>query len=157
MFATIAGASVTADGTNTVGHSGLARKAIVRAKMPLRIHANRTSVVVTNRCWMDHSTTRHFARRTAGLHRIRRVVARKRINMSLISWHSSRLKRVARSSSAAENQAAADGDHEAVYMRLCMNEVLFRQVLANRSATNPCRSGYGLSWCLRCIGSLFVL
>ena len=29
--------------------------------------------------------------------------------MSLIFWHSSRLRRVARSSSAAETQAAADG------------------------------------------------
>ena len=40
--------------------------------------------------------------------------------MSLISWHSSRLKRVARSSSAAETQAAADGDDNAVYIRLCL-------------------------------------
>ena len=45
--------------------------------------------------------------------------------MSLISSHSSRLRRVARSSSAAETQAAADGDDEAVYIRLCLKEVLF--------------------------------
>ena len=44
----------------------------------------------------------------------------KESNMSLVSWHSSRLKRVARSSSAAETQAAADGDDEAVYIRLCL-------------------------------------
>ena len=49
-------------------------------------------------------------------------------NMSLISLHSSRLKRVARSSSAAESQAAADGDDEAVYIRLCLKEVLFGQL-----------------------------
>ena len=48
--------------------------------------------------------------------------------MSLISWHSSRLKRVAKSSSAAETQAAADGDDEAVYIRLCLKEVLFGQL-----------------------------
>ena len=48
--------------------------------------------------------------------------------MSLISWHSRRLKRVARSSSAAETQAAADGDDEAVYIRLCLQEVLFGQL-----------------------------
>ena len=48
--------------------------------------------------------------------------------MSLISWHWSRLKRVARSSSAAETQAAADGDDEAVYIRLCLKQVLFRQL-----------------------------
>ena len=48
--------------------------------------------------------------------------------MSLISWHSSRLRRVARFSSAAETQAAADGDDEAVYIRLCLKEVLFGQL-----------------------------
>ena len=48
--------------------------------------------------------------------------------MSLISRHSSRLKRVARSSSAAETQGAADGDDEAVYIRLCLKEILFGQL-----------------------------
>ena len=48
--------------------------------------------------------------------------------MSLISWHSSRLRRVARSSSAAETQAAADGDDEAVFTRLCLKEVVFGQL-----------------------------
>ena len=47
----------------------------------------------------------------------------KESNMSLISLHSSRLRRVARSSSAA----AADGDDEAVCIRLCLKEVLFGQ------------------------------
>ena len=41
---------------------------------------------------------------------------------------SSRLRRVARSSSAAETQAAADSDYEAVYIRLCLKEVLFGQL-----------------------------
>ena len=35
---------------------------------------------------------------------------------------------MARSSSAAETQAAADGDDEAVYIRLCLKEVLFGQL-----------------------------
>ena len=35
---------------------------------------------------------------------------------------------MARFSSAAETQAAADGDDEAVYIRLCMKEVLFGQM-----------------------------
>ena len=48
--------------------------------------------------------------------------------MSLISRHSSRLRRVARSSSAAETQAAADGNDEAVHVRLCFKEVLFGQL-----------------------------
>ena len=45
--------------------------------------------------------------------------------MSLISWRSNRSKRVERSSSAAETQAAAD---EAVYIRSCLKEVLFGQL-----------------------------
>ena len=52
----------------------------------------------------------------------------KESNMSLVSWHSSRLRRVARSSSAAETQAVADGDDEAIYIRLCLKEVLFAQL-----------------------------
>ena len=40
--------------------------------------------------------------------------------MSLIPWHSSRLRRVARSSSAAETEAAADGDDEAVCIRFVL-------------------------------------
>ena len=46
----------------------------------------------------------------------------KESTMSLISWHSSRLRRVARSSSSAEVQAAADGDDEPVYIRLCLKK-----------------------------------
>ena len=49
-------------------------------------------------------------------------------NMSLISWHSSRLKRVARPSSAAETQAAAGGDDEAVYVCLSLKEVQLGQL-----------------------------
>ena len=81
-------------------------------------------------------------------------------NMSQISWHSNRLRRVARSSSAAETQAAADGDDEAVYIRLCLKEVLFGQLdLRNRQTgvrQNSSCSGGGLSWCLRRPGSLFA-
>ena len=35
---------------------------------------------------------------------------------------------MARSSSAAETEAAADGDDEVVYIRLCLKEVLFGQL-----------------------------
>ena len=48
--------------------------------------------------------------------------------MSLKSWHSGRLKRVARSTSAAETQGAAHGGDEAVYIRLCLKEILFGQL-----------------------------
>ena len=80
--------------------------------------------------------------------------------MSLISLQSSRLRRVARSSSAAETQAAADGDDEAVYIRLCLKEILFRQDLENwesearqilAASVVDCRGVYDI------FGSLFVL
>ena len=41
-----------------------------------------------------------------------------------ISWHSGKLKRVARSSSASEVQAAADAEEECTYVRLLMSETL---------------------------------
>ena len=52
--------------------------------------------------------------------------------MTLISWHSGRLSRVARSSSSAETQAAADGDDESVYVRLCLSELLFGRIELKR-------------------------
>ena len=48
--------------------------------------------------------------------------------MSLISWNPTRLERVAGSSSTAETQAAADGDDEAVCIRLCLKHGLFGQL-----------------------------
>ena len=74
---------------------------------------------------MDHSTRRHFARELAFIANSE-LLQGKESNMSLISWHSSRLRR--KSSSAAGAQAAADGDDEAVYIRLCLKEVLFGQL-----------------------------
>ena len=75
--------------------------------------------------------------------------------MSLISWHSSRLKRVARLSSAAETQAAS-GDDEVVCIRLCLKEHLFGQLhlqnMANGNTTNSrcsgggCRGVHDASW-----------
>ena len=133
--------------------SKLARKATAWARTPLKIHG------YVHRCWMDHSPRWHLTRWTVGLHCKLRVAARQRINMSLISLYSIRLRRVARSSSVAETQAAADGDDEAVYIRLCLKEVLFGQLdLRNwqSEARHSCCSGGGLSWCLRCPGSLFV-
>ena len=52
----------------------------------------------------------------------------KESNMSLISWHPSRLTRVARSSFAAATQTAADGDDETVHIHLCPKEVLSGQL-----------------------------
>ena len=41
-----------------------------------------------------------------------------------VSWHSGKLKRVARSSSAAEMQAAADAEEECAYVRLLVAETI---------------------------------
>ena len=107
----------------------LARKATVWARTPLKIHARHSPVVVmyTDAGW----TTRPDGTSQGGqLVFIANSETRqgRESNMSLISWHSSRLRRVARSSSAAETQAAADGDDEAVNIRLCLKKVLFGQL-----------------------------
>ena len=93
------------------------------------IHAHHSPVVVTN-------TDTGWTTRPDGTSQGGQLVFKansellqgRESNMSLISWHSSRLRRVARSSSAAESQAAVDGDDEAVYIRLCLKEVLFGQL-----------------------------
>ena len=134
MFATAAGTSVAVAGTNTsVGTiyevNKLARKAIAWAKAPLRIHAHLSLVVVT---YTDAGWTTRPDGTSQGGQLVfianSELLQGKESNMSPISWHSSRLRRVARSTSAAETQAAADGDDEAVYTRLCLKEVLFGQL-----------------------------
>ena len=75
--------------------------------------------------------------------------------MSLISGHSSGSRRVARSSSAAETQAAADGDDEAVYIRLCLKEVLFGQLDLRNWQSEARQILAALAWCR--LGSLFFL
>ena len=140
----------------------LARKATAWARTPLKIHAHHSPVVVT--CTDAGWTTRPDGTSQGGqlvFIANSELLQGRESNMSLISWHSSRLRRVARSSSAAETQAAADGDDEAVYIRLCLKEVLFGQLdLRNwqsEARQNSGCSGGGLSWCLRRLGSLFVL
>ena len=106
----------------------LARKATAWTQTPLKIHAH-SPIVVT--CTDAGWTTRPDGNSQGGqlvFLANSELLQSRESNISLISWHSSRLKRVARSSSAAETQAAADGDDEAVYMRLCLKEVLFRQL-----------------------------
>ena len=61
--------------------------------------------------------------------------------MTLLSWHSGRLARVARSSAAAEIQAACDADDESLYCRLALSAILFGQFAlkdyASAAATIP--------------------
>ena len=107
----------------------LARKATAWASTPLKIHAHHSPVVVT---YTDAGwTTRPNGTSQSGqlvFIANSKLLQSRESNMSLISWHSSRLRRVARSSSATEIQAAADSDDETVYIRLCLKEVLFGQV-----------------------------
>ena len=168
MFATIPGTSVAVVGQTPQVIVGtiyevnkLSRKATAWAQTPLKIHAHHSPVVVT---YTDAGWTTRPDGTSQGGQLVfianSELLQGRDSNMSLISWHSSRMRRVARSSSAAETQAAADGDEEAVYIRLCLKEVLFGQLdLRNwqsEARQNSCCTGGGLSWCLRCPGSLFV-
>ena len=123
MLPTTAGTSVVVDGTNNSSHSGhkLARKATARARTPLKIHAHHSLVVVT---YTDAGWTTRPDGTSQGGQLVfianSALLQGRESNMSLVSWHSSRLRRVARSSSAAETQAAADGDDEAVYIRFVL-------------------------------------
>ena len=105
----------------------LTRKATAWARTPLNIHAHHSPIKVT---YTDAGWTTHPDGTSQGGQLVfianSELLQGRESNMSLISSHSSRLRRVARSSSAAE--AAADGDDEAVYTRLCLKEVLFGQL-----------------------------
>ena len=80
-----------------------------------------------HRCWMDHPTILNVTWRLLVIIANTELTHRKESNRSLVSWHSSRLKRVTRPFSAAETQEAADDD-EAVYSRLCVKEILLEQL-----------------------------
>ena len=107
----------------------LARKATVWARTPLKIHAHHPPNAVT---YKDAGWTTRSAGTSQGGQLVfianSELLQNRESNMSLISWHSSRLRRVARSSSATETQAAADGDDEAVYIRVCLKKVLLGQL-----------------------------
>ena len=107
MFATVAGTPVAVDGTNTSSYSEWTGS--------------------EGDCVGTDTTQNPCARWTVGLH-CSELLQGRESNTSLISWHPSRLRRVARSSSAAETRAAADSDDEAVFIRLCLKEVLFGQL-----------------------------
>ena len=103
----------------------LAKRAQWESHTPLRIHAHKDPCLVTfsDASWMTrkscHSQGGHlvFMADTG-------ILQGRECPLSLISWNSSRLARVARSTSAAEVQAAADADDEMLYVRLAMYEIL---------------------------------
>ena len=141
----------------------LARKATVWARTPLKIHAHHSPVVFT---YTDAGWTTRPDGTSQGGQLVfianSKLLQSRESNMSLMSWHSSPSETCGKVViSAAETQAAADGDDEPVHIRLCLKEVLFGQLglakLAIGSETHSCCSGGGLSWWLRRLGSLFVL
>ena len=108
----------------------LARKATVWANTPLKVHAQHSLVVVT---YTDARWTTRPDGTSQGGQLVfvanAELLQGKGFNTSLISWHSSRLKRVTRSLSATKTQAAAEGDDdESVFIRLCMKDALFGQL-----------------------------
>ena len=84
----------------------LTRMATVWAHMPLKVHAHHSLVVVTY-------TDAGWTTRPDGTSHGRQLVFIANSGL-LQSWHSSRLRSVARSLSAAETRGAADCDDEAV-------------------------------------------
>ena len=77
---------------------------------------------------MDHSPRWHTTRWTVGLHCRLRVVARQRIKhvSDILAFES--IETGDKILICNRNEAAADGDDEAVYIRLCLRDVLFGQL-----------------------------
>ena len=77
---------------------------------------------------MDHSPRWHLTRWTGRLHCKLRVAARQRIKhvFDILAFGS--IETGGKILICNRNEAAADGDDEAVYIRLCLKEVLFGQL-----------------------------
>ena len=107
----------------------LARKATAWARTPLKIHAHHSPIVVT---YTDAGwTTRPDGtsqRWTVGLHCKLRVAARQRIKhvSDILAFES--IETGGKILICSRNEASADGDDEAVYIRLCLKDVLFGQL-----------------------------
>ena len=96
----------------------LARKATAWARTPLKIHAHHSPIVVT---YTDAGWTTRPDGTSQGGQLVfianSELLQGRESNMSLISWHSSRLRLKQRRTA-----------NEAVYIRLCLKEVLFGQL-----------------------------
>ena len=77
---------------------------------------------------MDHSTRRNVTRRTAGLPRLRRAVAKKRAKHVSHILALELCETCGKIVICRRTQAAADGDDEAVHIWLCWKDVLFGQL-----------------------------
>ena len=103
----------------------LARRALVWAQTPLRTFVHEEMSVIgwsdaTWACRRDGSSQGGYIIGVAN----KTFLEQAESPISVISWHSGKLARVARSSNSAELQAAADAEGELSYIRLSLRELL---------------------------------
>ena len=103
----------------------LARRALVWAQTPLRTFVHEEMSVVG---WSDASWACRRERSSQGGYIIgvanKTFLEQAESPTSVISWHSGKLARVARSSNSAELQAAADAEGELSYIRRSLRELV---------------------------------
>ena len=103
----------------------LARRALVWAQTPLRTFVHEEMSVVG---WSDASWACRREGSSQGGYIIgvanKTFLEQAESPISVISWHSGKLARVARSSNSAELQAAADAEGELSYIRLSLRELV---------------------------------
>ena len=103
----------------------LVRQAVAWAQVPLKFHRHVEPTVVA---WSDAGWGNRADGSSQGGHLVcitdAAFLQGEVAPITPISWHSGKLKRVARSSSAAEVQAAADAEEECAYVRLLVAETI---------------------------------
>ena len=103
----------------------LARRALVWAQTPLRTFVHEEMSVVG---WSDATWACRREGSSQGGYIIgvanKTFLEQAESPISVISWHSGKLARVARSSNSAELQAAADAEGELSYIRLSLRELV---------------------------------
>ena len=103
----------------------LLREAKVEARAPLVMHSLKNPCVVA---WTDAAWAVRRDGSSQGGHLVALAdgdaLLNREFRANVITWHSGKLPRVARSSSAAEVQAACAGQEELEYVRLVVYEVL---------------------------------
>ena len=120
------GHTTTSTVTTLLDANKLIRRAKWWAKQPLVCHAHSSLAIVgwTDAAWKvrrDGSSQGGYVIAIVNEEALKGAVT----PVSVISWKSHKLHRVARSSSSAETQAASTGEEEAMYCRLVLSEVLY--------------------------------
>ena len=118
----------------------LIRRAKIEAKDPIILerHANPCVVTFTDAAWKvrrdDTSQGGYLVFVTDHA-----LMQNREAPLSLLAWQSAKLPRVCRSSSAAEVQAAGDGQEEMEFCRLLLSELLFGDIYMKEWATDCAR------------------